>query len=165
MPSFNFDDQLHVGAWGEDIIDKFFSRWYVVRKVSREMQRQGIDRILVSKRDNSQLKVEYKTDTKAHQTGNVFVETVSVDAAQKRGWVYTSKADVLAYWIPGRSVIYTIHFSTLREVFPHWEWRHRHVTAANDHYATHGILVPLVEFAQCGTANALYAPPDAKFRF
>lgn len=48
-------------------------------------------------KDGQSYNVEYKSGLQTYQTGNVFLETVSVDTDGKAGWVYTSNADFVFY--------------------------------------------------------------------
>ena len=103
--------------------------------------------ILIPQSDTGQrFRVEYKTDYKAAETGNAFVETVSVDTAGKAGWAYSSEADYLIYFIPGDGLIYIIALEVLRRELPRWVREYPLRTAQNEGYATHGLLVPLDEF-------------------
>jgi len=98
--AYDFDKQLAQGHDGEERLDQFFGQWYRVDPVNRELQRLGIDRVFTAKRNGVVWLVEYKSDTTAARTGNAFIETVSVDIANKRGWAYTCAAHMLIYYIP-----------------------------------------------------------------
>lgn len=144
--TYNFATKLHEGQKHEQFLDEFSATWYDIREVSREEQGRGIDRIFVEKATGEIVKVEYKADTTASRTGNAFVETVSVDTANKRGWAYTSQADWLLYYLPGDGLIYLFEFATLRQHLPRWTKQYPTRAIPNAGYKTIGLLVPLAEF-------------------
>lgn len=141
-----FNERLECGEVYERFLDEFFSDRFDIYPATRRQQRQGIDRIFVNRKTGKVLKVEYKTDFQAHRTGNAFLE---VDTANKKGWVYTSKADYLLYFVVEDLLIYAIPFATLRKVFPAWLKRYETRKVASEgyfeHYFTQGVLVPLAE--------------------
>lgn len=144
---FDFQKQLTIGETFEQVLDEHFRLRYFVHPVARDEQRQGIDRWFASL-DGGKISVEYKSDSRAHQTGNAFIETVSVDTRDIPGWVYTSKADVLVYYLPVPRTYYMIDFVALREQLPAWEQRYRQVKVKNSDYYTMGLLVPLIELVE-----------------
>lgn len=140
--TYDFDRQLAEGEAGEAFLDEFFRRrGHTVRPATREEQRQGIDRFIITPAGR-EMKVEYKTDHVAARTGNAFVETVSVDTAGKMGWALTSQADYLVYFIPGQMIV-VLPLRSLRWALPGWMREYPVRTAANNGYTTHGLLVPL----------------------
>lgn len=143
---YDFRKQLAAGEQGEKLLDAFFERAYVITPATDAEQRQGIDRHFVNRRTGAKLTVEYKSDNAAQKTHNAFVETVSVDARSKSGWAYTSKADWLAYYIPGDELVYLIRFERLRTRLATWASRYPVRHALNDGYKTYGLIVPLEEF-------------------
>ncbi|MCL6447845.1 MAG: hypothetical protein K6U04_06780 [Armatimonadetes bacterium] len=142
----NFDDQFRRGQDGEKFLDEFFAGKFHIYPATRRQQRQGIDRVFVNRETGETLKIEYKSDYAAHRTGNAFLETVSVDTIGKKGWIYTSRADYLIYYVVDDLLIYAIKFDTLRRLFPAWLKKYRRGKAVNEGYTTHGLLVPLTEF-------------------
>ena len=150
MSVYDFDAQHEQGQKGEAFLDAFFAaRGHRIQPATRGQQRQGIDRIFL--RGGKMARVEYKTDFLAHETGHVFIETISIDTDDKAGWAYTSQADLLVYYIPGQNVIYVISLERLREHLPRWCETYPTRPAQNQQYATHGVLVPIGEFEQYTT--------------
>lgn len=150
MTVYNFATQLQRGEHYEAELDRFFSTWYDIRKVDREQQRRGIDRIFTRKDNGVVYQIEYKSDLTASKTGNAFVETVSVDTANKPGWAHSSQADYLIYYLPKDLLIYVIAFTELRKQLSRWcAYRSRRIP--NNGYHTVGLLVPLDEFEQIAT--------------
>jgi hypothetical protein len=144
--TYTFDIQKARGDAGEQFLDRWFATEYDVRPATHEEQRRGIDRVFTHRQTSKRLSVEYKTDYKATQTGNAFVETVSVDAAGKAGWAHSSEADYLIYYLPGDGLIYVLTLELVRRELPRWARQYPLRAAQNEGYATHGILVPLDEF-------------------
>jgi hypothetical protein len=140
-----FAEQLAKGEQSECELDTLFAKWYDIIPATMDQQRQGIDRIFTRK-DNGQVhKIEYKTDWTAGRTHNAFVETVSVSTTNKPGWVHSSQADYLIYFVPDDCLIYIIAFAKLRARLPFWK-KFKTASAENDGYSSTGILVPLGEF-------------------
>lgn len=144
LPTYDFSAQLAQGETGERKLDAYFSRWFSIRPAKRAEQRRGIDRFF--SRQGATYPVEYKTDARADETGNAFVETVSVDTVGKQGWAYTSEAEFLLYYVPGAEAVYIIPFTNLRQHLAQWVQSYPLRKIPNKGYCTHGILVPLTEF-------------------
>lgn len=137
---YKFDMQLKKGELQEERLDKFFSKWYSIRKASRKMQRTGIDRIY--QRNGKQILVEYKSDWTASKTGNVFVETVSIDTENRPGWAYTSQADILIYFLPDDDLVYMLRMKDIRDHLEEWAGKYPEKSIPNRGYCTHGLPVP-----------------------
>lgn len=150
--TYDFTTQLADGESGEDYLDRKFSRWYTIRPATRLEQRQGIDRWYTRIRNGETFAVEYKTDRTAGRTGNAFIETVSVDTANKPGWAYTSQARYLIYRIPDPEAIYIIPMAEIRYRVDKWRATYPERTIPNDTYNTIGTLVPLDEIERIAAA-------------
>ena len=144
--TYTFDAQKARGDFGELFLDQWFATDYDVKPATHHEQRRGVDRTFIHRRTGQRFRVEYKTDYKAAETGNAFVETVSVDTAGKTGWAYSSEADYLIYYIPSDGLIYVLALEALRHELPRWVREYPLRAAQNKGYATHGLLVPLDEF-------------------
>jgi|TARA_Y100000310_G_scaffold96219_1_gene93983 hypothetical protein len=142
---YDFKTQFVSGKADEAKLDKFFSRWYEIIPVNRDAERKGVDRIFTHKDDGRKYVVEYKADSKAAETGNVFIETISVDTAKKPGWAYTSYAQLLIIYIPPTGQVYVCHLSVIKGLLEAWKKQYKTTSAQNDGYKTWGILVPLHE--------------------
>lgn len=145
--TYDFNTQLVRGQNAEKQLDLHFAEWFDITNATAAEQRRGIDRWYVGKRTGQRIAVEIKADFMAANTGNAFVETVSVDG-QKAGWAHTSCADWLLYFCPGFNgdQVYMVKFPLLREVLPRWVKRWPEKTVRNAGYVTKGLLVPLREF-------------------
>lgn len=147
MVAYAFKTQLSKGEAAEAELCAHFEEWFTIKRVSMAEQRAGIDRIFHPKDGGPTLKVEIKTDWTASKTGNAFIETVSVDTTGKKGWAYTSQADVLLYYLPDDMLIYWIAFTTLRKHLQRWS-KYKTRKIPNRGYFTIGLLVPLAEFEE-----------------
>lgn len=145
---YDFATQLARGQEHERKLDAIFASEYDISPVGMDKQRMGIDRRYVRKSDGREFWVEYKADSKAGKTGNAFVETISVDTANKPGWAVSSTADILVYLVVEPETIYCISFQRLRARLPVWKRKFREVASMNHEYNTLGLLVPLAEFEQ-----------------
>lgn len=151
MTNYDFGKQLNIGAAGEAALDAFFVRWYVVIKATAEDQRRGIDRTFINRMSQKTFTVEYKTDSRAHQTGNAFIETETYPDRAQSGWAYTSQADWLFYFVPQTRTVYIVHLATMRTWLPKWEKSYPTRKIPNANYQTHGLLVPLDELRKCAS--------------
>lgn len=112
--AYDFDDSLTQGQAGESELDEYFGQWYRIEPVGMALQLLGIDRIFTAKDSGVVWMVEYKTDVTAARTGNAFIETVSVDIANKKGWAYTCAAHMLIYYIPPTGEIRVLSVERLK---------------------------------------------------
>jgi hypothetical protein len=89
--------------------------------------------------------IEYKSGLQTAATGNLFLETVSVDRVNKPGWVYTCQADFIFYAALLNQKILIFRPHTLRRQIDMLKSRYREVSTKkqqNDGYNTLGVLVP-----------------------
>lgn len=148
--TYSFDERLKAGQSGESVLDDVFKDRFVIVPATRDEQRLGIDRHFTNRETGVSFTVEYKTDWTASRTENAFVETVSVDSANKPGWAYSSQAYRLIYFVPGPpEIIYVMLMSIIREHLPRWIKTYPQRRIPNKGYFTHGVLVPLIEFEEC----------------
>ena len=143
-----FDESLAFGQYMEQLLDDFFMRWFQIEEVTMDLQRLGIDRIFVKHATGERFSVEYKADQRASETGNVFIETVSVmkgETVEKLGWALTSTAQRLVYFIPGPNRVYILDMNDIRDMLPKWGERCKMVNVQNEGYVGKGLLVPITE--------------------
>lgn len=143
---YDFQKQKNLGQQGEERLDSFFSRWYDIKQVPFELQKEGIDRFYIPLRGQATFPylVEYKTDFQ--QTGNAFIETHSVIRSGQsniQGWLYTSKADWLIYWAVEYQTAFAINFDKLRKSAEIWKRTCRQRNCQNKGYKSSGLLVPI----------------------
>lgn len=115
-----FKNSLAVGKQGEDILNEYFSRWYIIEPVTlSEELKLGIDYIYIDRKTKKRCTVEIKTDLKAIYTGNLFLETEvrqNNDKLSSLGWVAKSSADILIYWaVP--TLIYILNMPLLKQEY------------------------------------------------
>lgn len=108
--TFDFKEQLEIGEQGEGKLDDYFAKFYDIHVVPMSLQKLGVDRIFIARKDGSRFTVEYKTDFRSIETGNIFLE---FEVNKKPGWVYTSVAQVLVYYAPPKA--YLINMYNLRQ--------------------------------------------------
>jgi hypothetical protein len=155
-----FQDQLHEGKRAEHFLDIYFARWFHIHPVSLDTElRDGYDRVFQRRNNAERLKIEYKADWQASDTGNAFIETISVYEERKPGWAYTSQADMLIYFVPPRGAVYMLPLSAIRFMLASWKLRYREVPAPNQGYKTYGILVPLLQFGRFGNVRQVAVMP------
>lgn len=138
---------LRTAKIGEEIVADIFKKdGYTIQDVSenKEWQESDVD-LLVYKNNKLVHKIEVKTDEKALETGNVFIETKS---NQSLGWVWKTEADYIYIVIPNIK-IYVLY----KDEFVAWfrENMYRYQSASskttdkygNFLYHTWGRLVPM----------------------
>jgi len=139
--TYDFARQLAIGEAHERRLDAHFARWFAITPATRDEQRAGIDRIFVHRTTGARYAVEYK----AGETGNAFIETISVDATGRAGWAVSSRADILVYLVTQPETVYAVRMTTLRRALARWQRRYPKRSAQNQGYKTWGYLVPLAE--------------------
>lgn len=149
----NFDDSNSKGKKGEKFLDKFFAPRYVITEATKAEQWTEIDRWYVNRKTGHRFSVEYKYDEQAGRYGNAFIETESNHESGRRGWIYTSEAEYLIYYIPDPETIYVVRFEDLRRRFEAWKHTYPEKTVPNKEqhreFTTIGVPVPLHEFERC----------------
>lgn len=144
----DFATSLARGKIGEDFLDMYYNQIYNITPASRGEQRTGIDRIFQGK-EPQRYYVEYKTDYRAHLTGNAFLETASVDTESVNGWTSTSRSTFLLYFVSGLSLIFVMETATIGNIMKARVWnKFPLVSAPNRDYASWGRIVPLWEVAR-----------------
>jgi hypothetical protein len=149
MKTYSFVEQLEKGAKGEKVLDEYFKQWYDIREATIEQQKdEKIDRLFSPKQRPAQpeerewIKVEYKTDDRTDDTGNLFIETWSSVEHRRYGWAYASKADMIVYYaLP--DTIYLIDRQDLLRILPDWLKVFKTHRIKNKGYTTEGLAVPV----------------------
>lgn len=164
-----FHQQNKVGQKGEAILDNFLkSLGFTLRLATRREQRSGIDRIMMypggTGDDAVSFSLEYKTDEKAHKTGNAFLETISVERAGEAeilGWLWSCQADRILYYVVGWDAVYQCHPRVLRYYSEEWLEKYPLRRVKNKDYYTTGLLVPLKVIKE--VAEVVYIIPASIF--
>ena len=149
-----FHKSLKVGEEGERVLDSHFINKFEIEPVEMTDQRKGIDRTYTHRLSGAVCTVEYKTDMRAAETGNVFIEVWSNTQKKKKGWAYTSQAQWLYFYMPGFAEVGVIEMTRLKMQLPAWEdtKAYRKVpvvnSSGNTFYTTEGILVPVDVFKE-----------------
>ena len=144
-----FTECLEQGVQGELILDNFFKRFYHIRPATQEEQKRGIDRVFKHKERLYNLCVEYKTDSRAADTGNACLELAKNLNPYKEGWALTCEADYLIYYVPGLRKAFAIQPEVLRIHLNSWllVYKLRIVKSEGNYqnYQTQCLIVPLWE--------------------
>lgn len=147
--TYDLQEQLELSRLRDSEIDKHFAgKWEISRATSRSVERMGVDRLWTHKESGRRWLVEYKHDTQAHRTGNVFIETWSVEG-KKRGWAYTSCARAIVYYVVGGEYAFVTRMDEIERRLTSWELMHpeKPATTADkrtgETYRTLGVCVPL----------------------
>jgi hypothetical protein len=153
MTYHGFSAKLNEGQLYEEMLDRLFVDDWVIRLANREEEARGIDRWFTHPESGEQYSVQYKSDSRAWETGNAFVELMSVDEKGIQGWAYSCEADLLEYYVPQRLRIYELLTASLfgwveswRERLERGDQRFAIRNAQNLNYKTQGLLVPFCEF-------------------
>jgi hypothetical protein len=145
MTTYDYQTQLARGEAAERTLDEHFSEWFAIEHAGFDDQRHGIDRWYTDLATGARFSVEYKTDWRAVRTSNAFVE---IDSGAYRGWVHTTQADKIFYYVPGEGgeLIYILTPAMLRALLPEWMTQYKRGKVPNNGYTTVGLLVPLAVF-------------------
>lgn len=141
---YRFQAKLDEGESFERQLDGYFAHWFHIQPGNKDQQRRGIDRIFTDQQGRV-FTVQYKSDSTAAQTGNAFIETISVDHQNKRGWAYTCEAQILIYYIPPTRTLYVLSTVDLKQMLERWTAEHTLKIIPNEGYNTIGAIVPLKE--------------------
>lgn len=140
-PVRTFHDQLRKGQQQELALDQWAEQRFGTAPVPVDMdrQREGIDRIV------GEHTLEYKADSQGHRTGNAFIETISVDRTGKPGWLWTTQATWVIYWLSGDGRGWVLDPVRLRDNAWDWTRQCRVKVSSNPTYHSYGLLVPHAE--------------------
>lgn len=161
---FTESAQFKSGSEVEAFLDYFFlmKDWEITRTTPHE------ERVLCLGdrhycKEGRHFHIEYKSGMQTFSTGNIFLETISVDSENKPGWVYTSRADYIYYGaLLNRKILV---------FFPHVLRREIEALKAkfpvkptgkgqNSTYKTWGVIVPL-NYAETHLASWTWDIGDA----
>ena len=158
ISTYKFSQQLAKAETVERELDEYFQGQGIkVHPASSDAQRAGIDRWFRMPLQKGFIPVEYKADWKASETGNVFVELISVlrgASIDALGWAYSSQADWLFYCLPAEGYALHIEFAELRKHLAVWVKQFQQRTIKNEDtdkysgYQTTGLLVPMMVFSE-----------------
>lgn len=143
--------QFKRGKKVETFLDEYFRfyGWQVEPTTQHEERKLHLgDRRLT--KDGRTYLVEYKSGLQTYYTGNVFLETISVDTGHVPGWAYTCQADFIFYAALHNDEILVFRPGKLRSVIEELKLKFREVPTSNHQnkgYNTHGVIVPL-EYAE-----------------
>lgn len=110
------------------------------------------------------IRVEIKTERRAHETKNAFIETVSNVSTHAPGWAYTLRFDELFHFVPQVGKVRVIPSVLIRQHVEEWRSRIGDVTARNvgNHgrsiYDTLGVPVPFAEIEPLVTRRFIVPP-------
>lgn len=147
MSIHEFSTSLARGQQGEAWLDRHFGQTWNIERASRRDERRGVDRWFSDDWTPS-FGVQYKTDEKAAETGNAFIEVVSGGPEfHQNGWLWTTQAAVLVYWLPSpaRPRFWVLDPEKLRKLASDWHKRYPVRSATNRGYWTYGICPSIAE--------------------
>lgn len=140
-------EQFRNGKGVEQFLDGYFRRLgYVIHQTTPYQERALCLGDREFTRGGERLFIEYKSGIQTYYTGNVFLETISVDTTNTPGWVYTCQADLIYYacLLNGKILVFLPEF--LRANIDDLKQRFKEVKTGkkqNQNYDTHGVIVPL----------------------
>lgn len=143
--TYDFKEQLAKGQETEWRVAERFRKWYDVEEATKEQQRSGVD-FYITDPKGKRMGVEVKADALTQKTGNVFMEAWSVLEKEKKGWVFTSTADILVYVVLPHDA-YSMRMQDVRGLLSEWYKRYDEKHVKNKGYTTVGVPVPLERFA------------------
>jgi hypothetical protein len=132
----------------EDFLDQYFALDFIIERTTRYQERVQClgDRKFIERQSKKSFYVEYKSGIQTGYTGNVFLETISVDSTCVPGWVYACQADYLLYAALLNGLILVFEPEKLRKKIGMLRQKFKEKKTSkgqNDGYDTHGVIVPL----------------------
>lgn len=101
------------------ILDAHFGNEFIVREVPGEdFTKRGIDRTFIHQATRFCWGVKYQIDPRK-LAGNAIIPLWKTGVKQ-RGWIFTSHAQVLVYYIPEMELAYLCYTSQLKHQFSIW---------------------------------------------
>ena len=85
--------------------------------------------------------LEVKTDSRAHETGNVVIELLSNACSGRLGWIYSCESDALAYLVEDTGEAIFVETRKMQAAMS--VWRGRFVGIENSTFFGLSMLVPL----------------------
>ena len=149
MSKFTESDQWTSGQQIENFLDDFFSKHgYLIERTTPYEERVLClgDRHYRFPPKNTHWTIEYKSGIQTFYTGNVFLETISVDSSNKPGWVYTCRANLIFYAAILNNEILVFNPTRLRNQIEDLKTTFKVVKTSkgqNAGYNTHGVIIPL----------------------
>ena len=147
-PQYDMHEQISKSA--EERIDLLAANLgFIAHTTKKKENRDGVDRWIQIPERREILRVDYKNDTRASKTGNVFVETVSVrftdrsGRAEKPGWIYKERMDAVLYNIEETDIVLLIPRATLEREIVEWTKTYGTREIKNKGYVTIGVPVPM----------------------
>lgn len=110
----NFEQSKKEGEEGEEILDSFFEKDFIIEPVSLQTQKKwDIDRKFISKQSKKSNYIEYKTDDVALRTRNIFIEIKSNIGKDVEGWLFKSRAKRVMILVG--NIIFSVQLEELKQ--------------------------------------------------
>lgn len=143
--------QFKNGKDVEHYLDRYFSQRFEIGQTTPHQERVLCLGDRIFSRGGNNYFIEYKSGIQTFYTGNIFLETISVDTEpQKAGWVYTCQANFILYAALLNKKILVFRPDRLRKEIEGLKAKFQTLATSkgqNVGYNTHGVLVPL-EYAE-----------------
>lgn len=138
------EQQLREGTVGEYIVWNLFSKMKATRAVvdvrdDERFRKFDVD-FLIENYNRQFIWLEVKTDSMAHRTGNFAYELKSSKTYNTLGCFEKTKADYIAYYVPGYQKVFLINVGLLRD-YVHGS----HLNPVNMGDDAIGYLIPISE--------------------
>ena len=140
-------EQFKNGKQVEIWLDQFFrARGFIIEQTTAHQERVLYLGDRMFSKDDKTYYVEYKSGIQTFYTGNIFLETISVDTSNRPGWIYTCKADFIFYACLLNQKILVFRPDKLRAEIDILKSKFQEVKTGkgqNKGYNTYGVIVPL----------------------
>jgi hypothetical protein len=159
--SFVDSPQFKSGMAVEDFLDQYFGAEFEIKRTTQHQERVLCLGDRIYKNGDKSFFVEYKSGIQTHYTGNIFLETISVDNPCKPGWVYTCQANFVLYAVLLDGMILVFKPDDLRRQIAELKTKFPEKPTGkgqNKNYNTHGIIIPL-NYAQNLAVKIIYLEP------
>lgn len=169
----SFTADLHDGQQAEDLLDDVFTGRFDLQPGKAPQ----IDRSFSTRAEpHFKVSVEYKTDFRAVQTGNVFMEICdnhtercdALDAHSSPAWALRPHPDIELFfiWLHGRGQLIVINAEVLKSQTPLWlrDFDPRLIRSTDDgrEWSTQGLPVPIEVVEEHALAGYAFKDPPAR---
>ena len=142
---FDFHEKRREGDKGEWLMNTYHTLWFDIVESGNDGRERGYDSIFTRFSDSTPFLVETKVCNRAHETGNLIVETMSKVEFDKLGWAITSEAEILLWYIWFWDEVIYFRMPDIKKRVNQWKERYGELALMKNKqgWTTRAIMVPL----------------------
>jgi hypothetical protein len=120
MVANHWSRTLEIERQGAQVLDAIFGPEFIIVHATKHHQKQKVDRFLIYRKRVQVHIVDYKVDERAATSNNLVLEHVSVERRgqiKARGWLFTTPADWLVFYVSGFDTAYVLLTQRVRDAW------------------------------------------------